>query len=258
MPVGPVGALPRQAPAYTALDRTDLPSTRRRDEDWGDWDPRLPISAYHYRKVQHRPAAQASVPAGAAWQSHSQWGGEPPPPPPPLDGRDTVAPGSRRQTPSVHAVPAIATATAADDDSTISRRRRRGGSQRAPASSAPAVRAIRSGQAAWTARGRRLRALLSDEQAGVAELKRELSNLLLAAEASLAEAAEERKLLAAEMQGLLPPLLKEIAVLRARATFWDVPIDKDFKGDEGDGPDSLGCKGPAAPLESAPHLPAGC
>ena len=38
-------------------------------------------------------------------------------------------------------------------------------------------------------------------------------------------------------------------VLRARATFWDVPIDKDFKGDEGDGPDSLGCKGPAAPLE---------
>ena len=82
------------------------------------------------------------------------------------------------------------------------------------ASSAPAVRAIRSGQAAWTARGRRLRALLSDEQAGVAELKRELSNLLLAAEASLAEAAEERKLLAAEMQGLLPPLLKEIAVMK--------------------------------------------
>ena len=199
-------------------------------ELWADWDPRLPISAYHYRKMQQKPPPHAvGVPAGAAWHSQSVWLAPPgePLPPPAVVGLDDHG-----------AVPA-------HDGSAVSRRRRRGcGSRPATAAAVPVVRAAKSGQAAWTARGRRLRALLSDEHAGVSELRRELRDLLLSAEAARAEAAEERReaaeerrLMATEVQGLLPPLLKEIAMLRARATFWDVPFGKDVKGDEPDDPD---------------------
>ena len=135
--------------------------------------------------------------------------------------------GDRRHTVPAHAVPA--------DDSTTSRRRRRDdGPRPATATAVPVVRAATSGQTAWNKRGRRLRALLSDDHAGVAELKRELHGLLVAAEAGRVEAAEERQLVAAELQGLLPPLLKEITQLRARASFWDVPRGKDVKGVETD------------------------
>ena len=71
---------------------------------------------------------------------------------------------------AVYAVPA--------SDSTSSRRHRRdGGSRPVTATAVPAVRAAASSQAVWNKRGRRLRALLLDEHAGVAELKRELPAL---------------------------------------------------------------------------------
>ena len=134
-----------------------------------------------------------------------------------------------------HTVPAYAVPM---HDSTTSRRRGRDdGSRPVTATAVPAVRAAASGQAVWSKRGRRLRALLSDDHAGVAELKRELHGLLVAAEAGRVEAAEERQLVAAELQALLPPLLKEIAQLRARASFWDAPLGKDVKGVEADDPD---------------------
>ena len=179
---GATATAPPPPPPPPGLYLGDEPPAKL-DTLWGDWDPRLPISAYHYRKVQQKnPSQTAGVPAGSYWQSHSQSGSEPPPPPPPPSA--TQDHQSRPQQAGVdglgdrgHTVTAVYAVPASD--STSSRRHRRdGGSRPVTATAVPAVRAAASSQAAWNKRGRRLRALLLDEHAGVAELKRELPALL--------------------------------------------------------------------------------
>ena len=70
--------------------------------------------------------------------------------------------------------------------------------------------------ALWAERKAKILSLLGEEDASVAELKRELRRLLSYADAARSAAKEERAVLAAELATMLSPLVKEMRMLKVK------------------------------------------